>query len=123
MNKPKGAQCPTCYKTGRCSHWCDTCGEHLNYPDFRPDTGTPNVGKSGRRQPYDDYGILHHCFEGKGGRKGEGFIKDGIIETTMAQDLHEYMRRHAKLEGKDWILYVDDNRTGFVIDREKEVIQ
>ena len=72
----------------------------------------------GRAIPHDMYNQPHNdCMrKGTGGKYYTGGKQ--VYVNEKSHDLHEYMRRHAKLEGKDWILYVDDKRTGFVIDRE-----
>ena len=129
MTKLEGEFCPICSRKNWCYCRCNYCLEQLNKGWLNRDGVQVINSRTNRPIPHDMYNNPHQdCM--KGGTHGKGYFKNGVWipprgtppeeepAPEKSHDLHEYMRRHAKLEGKDWILYVDDKRTGFVIDRE-----
>ena len=120
MPKLEGPTCPKCGATGTCRCRCNYCHEQLNDGWKNNDGQQVMNPRTGRAIPHDMYFQPHQsCMrKGTGGKYYRG--GEQVYVNEKSKDLGEYMRRHAKLEGKDWILYVDDKRTGFVIEREAQ---
>ena len=101
MTKLEGITCPICGQL-RCFHRCNHCSEKFVWTDKY---GVKHINpKSGKTIPFDEYGNEHNkCMLGgtRDGRyRNEEQRLQQVYSTEKSHDLHEYMRRHAKLEGK-----------------------
>src|SRR5215510_7990913 len=117
--KIPGESCPYC-SLKYCTHRCDNCDEHFNWPTYL-NTGILNWNpKSQRKYPIDDDGNIHNNCMG-GGTRDRKFHHPGLRKAAKEEyerryekqhDLHEYLKNKLVLKGEYWYKYHDGKYVG-----------
>src|SRR5215510_6954060 len=100
--KIPGESCPYC-SLKYCTHRCDNCDEHFNWPMYLNDGRLNRNPKTGRMYPVDDNGKVHDNCMGGGTRDrkwhGPHLRQEAKQERS---DLAEYLSHKLVLGPDNW---------------------